>query len=101
MKKFFLISSVIALMGCADLLNFSGSDSVSTSAQGKMNTCLMSEAQSRFQAGTLFNDTVSATAKSMVGTCMQKLALQSVGISEESQSAAESIITNLKNLSTN
>ena len=100
MKKLFLFSIITLLAGCADLMSFSGAD-VSSSAQSKMNACLMSEAQSRFQAGTLFNDTVSATAKSMVGTCMKKLALQSVGISEESQSTAESIITNLKNLSAN
>lgn len=101
MKKIVLLSMMVMLSGCVDLLPFGGTDSVSSSAQGKMNTCLMSEAQSRFQAGTLFNDTIPATAKSLVSTCMKKLALQSVGISEESQSTAENIIENLKNLSAN
>lgn len=37
-----------------------------------------------------------STADELVSVCMRKLALQSMGISEESQSTAQSIIQNLK-----
>ena len=59
---------------------------------------MVSEANAKFQAGTLLTKGISATADEIVNTCIKKLALQSAGISEESQSTAESIITNLKNM---
>ena len=52
---------------------------------------------SQMAAGTLFTQGISATAKELVGTCTKKLALESAGISEESQSMATSIIQNLQN----
>jgi hypothetical protein len=65
-----------------------------------MRACLVSEATAKFQAGTLFTQGVSATADELVEICMQKLALQSMGISQESQSTAASIIQNLRNFGT-
>ena len=59
---------------------------------------MVSEANNKFQAGTLFSSSVSVTADEIVNTCIKKLALQSAGISEESQSTAQTIITNLKNM---
>ena len=104
MKKLVLITSVCLIAGCAQLSQFMPSSSGSTSAtdaswRSKMQSCLMSEAQSRLQAGTLFNNSISATADELVSACTKKLALQSLGISDEAKSSAESIITNLKNLS--
>ena len=103
MKKLMLITSVCLIAGCSQLSQFMPSSSSSSTAdaswRSKMQSCLMSEAQSRFQAGTLFNNSVSATADELVSACTKKLALQSLGISDEAKSSAESIITNLKNLS--
>ncbi len=103
MKKLMLITSVCLIAGCSQLSQFMPSSSSSSTAdaswRSKMQSCLMSEAQSRFQAGTLFNNSVSATADELVSACTKKLALQSFGISDEAKSSAESIITNLKNLS--
>ncbi len=98
MKKVFILASVVLLSSCAQmgsLQNASSSDTVSS----KMKACLASEASSRYQAGTLFTKSVKETATDLVKTCMKNLALQSAGISAESQSTAESIITNLKTLS--
>jgi ribonuclease Z len=62
------------------------------------DTPLLAEAQSKFQAGTLFTQGLSATADELVATCAKKLALQAAGISEENKTMAENIITNLKSL---
>ena len=70
------------------------------SAKTKMRACLISEANSRFQAGTLFTQSLSATSDELVSVCLKKLALESAGISQESQSTAQTIIQNLKNLGT-
>ena len=93
MKKLVLMSLVLVLAGCSNLQNL---NAVNDTVQGKMQSCLMSQAQSKLQAGTLFNNSVSATARELVGTCMKKLALQSAGISAESQSTAENIIAGLR-----
>ena len=98
MKKF--VIGALMLLSTAACANLSQYTSVSANATPKeiMRACLVNEANSKLQAGTLFNNTMSATADEMVNTCLKKLALQAAGISEESQSTAESIIANLKNL---
>ena len=96
MKKLVLISLMLALSGCQNMANMQSADS---SVQGRMQTCLMTEAHAGLQAGTLFNSSVTAKAKELVGTCMKKLALQSAGISAESQTTAENIISNLRMMS--
>lgn len=99
MKKTFLIVSLAVLAACSDLSQYTTVDS-NASAKTRMKACMISEANSRFQAGTLFTSGVSAVADDIVNTCIKKLALQSAGISEESQSTAQNIINNLKNFGT-
>ena len=100
MNKYTLLGlCALGLAACADLSSFTAVDS-NAPVQTKMKACMVAEANTRFQAGTLFNDTIKNTASDLVSTCMKKLMLQSAGISEESQSTAQSIITNLKNMST-
>lgn len=96
MKKIALLGIMLMLSGCEHLTSMQ--TGANTSVKGKMQSCLMTEAQSRLQAGSLFNNTVTATAKDMVGVCMKRLALESAGISQESQTTAENIITNLQAL---
>jgi hypothetical protein len=101
MKKIYLLAAVVLLFGCADIKNMlpSGGNSSDTgSAQSRMHTCMLSEAQARFSAGTLFNDSVYNTAKDLASGCMKKLALESMGISEQAQSDATNIINSLRNL---
>lgn len=100
MNKFLLALFVVLVAGCsADLSKYTTVDSNAT-AKTKMRACMVSEANSKFQAGTLFTQGVSATADELVSICLKKLALESAGISSESQSTAETIIQNLKNLGT-
>ena len=96
MKKLTVLALVVALAACSELSSFTGT-TAGDSTQAKMRSCMVNEATSRYQAGTLFTNSIKETASNLVSTCMKKLALQSVGISEESQSTAESIISNLKN----
>ena len=98
MKKIFALASVALLSSCAQLDSLQNT-STSDTTSAKMKACLLSEANSRYQAGTLFNNSVKETATDLVKTCMKNLALQSAGISTESQSTAENIINNLKTLS--
>lgn len=95
MKKLFLLS-VLTLAACAQT-----DVDPNASAQVKMRACMVNEANSRLQAGTLFTGGVKVVADDIVNTCLKKLALQAAGISEESQSTAQSIIQNLKNLGGN
>lgn len=79
-----------------DLTQFMTADA-NASVKTRLRACLVSEANSKFQAGTLFVNTLSATADEMTNTCMKKLALQSAGISEDSQSMASTILQNFQN----
>lgn len=93
MKKFTFIASVLMLAACSE---FASGTSGDTSTSARVKSCLLSEAQSRYQAGTLFTNSVKETASDITKTCLKKLALESAGISSETQSTAESIISNLK-----
>ena len=96
MKKSLLLAMLTLVCACSEVSQLQSSSSDTTSA--KMRTCLMAEANSRYQAGTLFTNSVKETATDMVKTCAKNLALQSAGISAENQTAAENIISNLKNM---
>ena len=98
MKKILFSVAVLLLAGCsADLSKYTSVDA-NASTKTKMRACMVGEANSRLQAGTLFAQSISVTADELVEVCLKKLALESAGISSESQSTAETIIQNLKNL---
>jgi hypothetical protein len=99
MKKILLCMVLFMLSGCDTVSKYSTADA-NASIKTRMRACLVSEATARFQAGTLFTQGISATSDELVETCMKKLALQSAGISEESQSTAATIIQNLRNFGT-
>lgn len=98
-KVLFCMALFFVLTGCETVSKYSTADS-NASVKTRMRACLVSEATAKFQAGTLFTQGVSATADELVEICMQKLALQSMGISQDSQSTAASIIQNLRNFGT-
>jgi uncharacterized lipoprotein YajG len=98
-KVLFCMATLLMLAGCDTVSKYStanANDSVKT----RMRACLVSEATAKFQAGTLFAKGISATSDELVTICMKKLALQSAGISQESQSTAATIIQNLQNFGT-
>lgn len=98
-KVLFCLVALFMLSGCGSVSQYSGAAG-GDSTKAKMHACLLSDASSRFQAGTLFTQGITATAKDMVKGCMQKLALQSMGISQESQSMATNIIQQFQNYGT-
>jgi uncharacterized protein YceK len=96
MKKFLFMAVAVMLSGCSDLSSYTTVDS-NASVKTKMKACMISEANTKFQAGTLLSQSISDTSDELVSTCAKKLALQSAGVSDEYQSTAQSIITNLQN----
>jgi len=102
MKKSAILVAAALLCSCSQVAQLQSGSNTSSSegTMVRMRACLMSEANTRYQAGTLFTNSVKATATDMVKTCTKNLALEAAGISAQSQSAAENIITNLKNLAT-
>ncbi len=99
MKKLAILTVAVLLAGCAQVASDS-STAASGTTSTRMKACMFSEANSRYTAGTLFTNTIRETATDLVKTCMKKLALESAGISAESQTAAENIISNLRTLAT-
>lgn len=100
MKKLIILGALAVLSGCADLSQYGTADA-NASAKTKMRACMVAEANVKLQNGTLFAQSLSATSDEIVNTCIKKLALQAAGIREESQSAAQNIISNLRNLGNN
>ena len=103
MKKIAILSVMLVMAACAEsssggLLSGLTTTDANSSVRQKMQACMLTEAQNKLQAGTLFSQSLSATADELVATCAQKLALQSVGITNENKSAAESIINSLKSM---
>ena len=90
MKKYFIVAAVLGLAACESL------SMLQTSDMGKLNSCMMDEAQVRLNAGTLFNNSVMTTAKSISQECIKKLALQKAGLDDSALNAATSIINSLK-----
>ena len=97
MRKIIVLCAVVMLAACSQLSEYAASASSGDSVKAKMTSCLLTEANTRLQSGTLFTNTIRATADDMVKTCAKRLAFGSMGINSETQSVAESIITNLKN----
>ncbi|MBP5698010.1 MAG: hypothetical protein J6W96_00600 [Alphaproteobacteria bacterium] len=98
-KSLVCLTALFMLAACDTVSQYSTADA-NAPVKTRMRACLVNEATAKFQAGTLFAQGISATSDAMVATCMQKLALQSAGISEESQSTAAAIIQNFKNFGT-
>lgn len=98
-RVLFCMATLLMLAGCDTVSKYSTADS-NASIKTKMRACLVSEANAKFQSGTLFAKGISATSDELVTICTKKLALQSAGISEESQSTAATIIQNLRNFGT-
>ena len=98
MTKTILCTIAIILAGCsADLSQYAQVDA-NASYKTKIKACLITQANNRLQAGTLFSGTIMSTAKELSGICLKNLALGSAGLEEETESMAQSIIQNLQNL---
>ena len=98
MKKLITLFAVASVLtGCSNLdLSKHTTANKDDSTTVKMRACMLNEATQKLKAGTLLAASVNATAEEITNTCIQKLALQSVGLDTESNnSMASSIINNL------
>ena len=97
-KIFAVVAAALTISACGnfDVAKYATADS-NASAKTRLRACLISEANTKFQNGTLFAAGITETANTLANTCLQKLALQSAGIDNEAQSTASTIIQNLKN----
>jgi len=97
-KIFAILAVAGALSACGnfDMSKYAAADA-NAPAKTRLRACLISEANTKFQSGTLFAAGLTETANNLANTCLQKLALQSAGISSEAQSTASTIIQNFKN----
>lgn len=90
MKKYLILAAVLGLAACDTL------SALQSSEMGSLNSCMLTEAQTRLSAGTLFTSGVSTTAKDISQTCIKKLALQKAGLDETALNSATTIINSLK-----
>lgn len=93
-----VLAMVVALSACESLdISKYTTASANDSVKARLSACLLSEANTKFQNGTLLSSGLSATADEISTTCIKKLALQSAGLDSEATSTAQSILTNLQN----
>ena len=99
MNKFMAVLAVAATLSACESFDSSkyttanANDSVKT----RLRACMLSEANAKFQNGTLLVAGISATADEISSTCIKKLALQSAGLDNEATSTATTILNNLRN----
>lgn len=100
MRHLIITAGLFAVLAaCSNLSKYTTADA-NASAKTKMRTCMLQEANSKFQAGTLFAKGLTATANELVTTCAKKLAIESTGITSENQTLAKNIIANFQNMGT-
>ena len=71
-------------------------DGTSLGTVGKMKNCLTEEAMKTLTDGSLYTNGVKATAKTISDTCIERLALESLGIDSQTTQMATTILTTLQ-----
>ena len=100
MKKLIMIAGLCVVLSACSSLSKYATAGENSSTKAKMRACMLQEANSKFQAGTLFAKGLTATSNELVTTCAKKLALESTGITSENQTLAKNIIANFQNMNT-
>lgn len=99
MKLKFLSLAVLLMMSgaCAELSLFSGGNNKTPlTTQGRINSCILSEAQDRVEEGTAFQSSVAVTAREIAGRCLKRLALQNSGLDNQAVLSATNALNSLK-----
>ncbi len=94
-----VLIAVGILAGCSELSTLvPSSDKTPLTTQGQLNSCMLTEANDRLQAGTLFTSGlgIRETAKDIAGVCIKKLALQKAGLDTQAVTQATNILNSLK-----
>lgn len=98
-NKVFVVLAVMGMSAACSNVDFNtlllNSNSSNTA---KLNACMLNEANSRANAGTLFTSGlgVRATAEDIAQDCIKKLTLQACGLDNTAVSNATNIINALK-----
>jgi len=87
MKKLLVVGLALALAACNGTANTSNAS---------LNTCLTQKAYAALNDGSLFTTEIKTLAQNISTACLQKLALEKAGLSEESVTAATNVLTALK-----
>ena len=87
MKKLLIVGLALALSACNTTANTSNTS---------LNTCLTQKAYASLNDGSLFTTEVKTLAKNISTACLRQLALEKAGLSEESVTAATSVLSALK-----
>ena len=92
MKKYLMISFVSCLLttACA-----TGGIVSSTTMMGKLKSCLTEQSWQVISDGTLGTQGLSATAKNISQTCLKNLALENVGLDNQTTQMATTILSTL------
>ena len=87
MHKLLVIGLALALSACGTTAN---------TPNASLNTCLTQKAYATLNDGSLFTTDVKTLAKNISTACLKQLALEKAGLSEESVTAATSVLNALK-----
>ena len=87
MKKLLVLGLALALSACGTTAN---------TTNASLNTCLTQKAYAALNDGSLLTTDVKTLAKNISTACLKQLALEKSGLSEESVTAATSVLNALK-----
>ena len=87
MRKLLIIGLVLSLSACGTTANTSNTS---------LNACLTKKAYDALNDGSLMTTELKTLAKNISTACLRQLALEKAGLSEESLTAATSVLTALK-----
>ena len=88
MQKILITTTALLLTACAM--------QEANTSNTALNVCLTQKANAAIQDGTAFTTPVKTLAKDISTACLKQLALEKAGLSEESLSAATSVLAALK-----
>ena len=87
MRTFLIVGLTLILTACNTTANTSNAS---------LNTCLTQKAYAALNDGSLMTTEIKTLAKNISAACLKQLALEKSGLSEESVTAATSVLTALK-----
>lgn len=93
MKKYLMISVIFCSLTTACATN---SGDTSTSITGKLKSCLTEQSWQVLMNGTLGTQGLSTTAKSISETCLKNLALEHIGLENQTTQMATTILSALQ-----
>ncbi|MBR4927618.1 MAG: hypothetical protein IKY98_04755 [Alphaproteobacteria bacterium] len=93
MKKYLMISVIICSLTTACATN---SGDTSTTITGKLKSCLTEQSWQVLMNGTLGTQGLSTTAKSISETCLKNLALEHIGLENQTTQMATTILSALQ-----